>query len=583
MSAEHAKSLEQLKTDAKNAGWPWKIWHPNDERALLEGCFLDFAAAEKVRRFYKKCLVVPKSGVGMVPFHLLDWWYRDVIAPIFGWKKADGRRRFQKGFITTAKKSGKSTVLAGLPLYMILADNEPEAEAYATAVDRDQASIIFQKTLHAVRKSPSLTAICRTIESQKKIFHDSTGSWFEAISSDADSSEGKNPHLLLADEVHVWKDRAFFNSLMYGDIARNQPLFLMITTAGDDEESVGFEEYEAAKDLLNPDEPYYIQSAFAYISEAKDPDKWDDPQSWLEAQPSLRGEVDHERPREPDDLPATPVILQEVGKLQDKCDEAKQSPRKRREFIRYICNRWVTEVENTWINLDLWDQCGGEIPDHTGEDCWVGLDLSASVDLTAICLCFLRDDLFDLVWKFWIPKADIKRREDDWRIPLRDWVSQGWVETSNENSINYRHVRKTISGATFNDRGERLPDIWPESVRAKYNIIELAADPWNAKELCEEDLVKQDGLNVVFHRQGIASMNEPCKKFELLLADKRIRHGNNPVARWMARHVVVDTDASGNLKPNKKKSRHKIDGIVTAVMAVGRAGIGAWTASEMGL
>ena len=126
--------LEQLKIDAKNDGWPWPITHPNDERALLNGCYPDFQAAERVRNFYKKLLVLPKEGGGTKPFHLLDWWYRDVIAPLFGWKRKDGRRRYDKGFITTAKKSGKSTVLAGLPMYMLRCADTSAALNEALAV-----------------------------------------------------------------------------------------------------------------------------------------------------------------------------------------------------------------------------------------------------------------------------------------------------------------------------------------------------------------------------------------------------------------------------------------------------------------
>jgi len=138
-----APKLPQLKLDAKRKHhWPWPLTHPNDERALLEGCYPDYGAAERVRRFYATFLKLPNPGGGTMPFHLLDWWYRDVIAPLFGWKKPDGRRRYDKGFVTTAKKSGKSTVLAGLPLYMICADGEEEAEAYAcaTTATRRQSS-----------------------------------------------------------------------------------------------------------------------------------------------------------------------------------------------------------------------------------------------------------------------------------------------------------------------------------------------------------------------------------------------------------------------------------------------------------
>lgn len=539
----------------------------------MEGCYPDFSAAERVRRFYKKCLILPKPGGGVQPFHLLDWWYRDVLAPLFGWKRPDGRRRFDKGFITTPKKTAKSTVLAGLPLYMILADGEEEAESYSAAVDRDQASLIFQKVQRAVLQSPHLRSVCRIQDTKKTILHDATGSRIEAISSDADSTEGKNPHLLIVDEAHVIRDRQFIDSLMYGDIVRRQPLLLFITTAGDDEQTVGFEEYEAAKALLNPADPYYVQSIFAYIAEASDPNKWDDPASWLEANPSLRGEVDLLRPRERDDLPALPTrTIGSLEKLQDKLTEAKQTPRKKRKFIRYICNRWVTESEDTWLDQDAWDACGEKVPDHSGEPCWAGLDLSKSRDLTALCLAFWNEnDGIDLIWQFWTPKEKLKEHEDAWRVPLRMWVADGLVHATDGATVQYPFLRRAISGAIFNSDGSRRPELDQNAIAVKYALQELAFDNWNATELCEAELFEEDGIPAIKHSQSIGAMNEPSKTFEAMIKERRIRHGNNPAATWQARHVVAPEDSNGNIKPHKKKSRWKIDGIVAAVMAVGRA------------
>lgn len=562
-----SRNLPQLKIDAKNAGWLWPISHPNDERALLDGCYPDFAAAERVRRFFRQALALPKEGGGTSPFFLLDWWYRDVIAPLFGWKRKDGRRRYQKAFITTAKKSGKSTVLAGLPMYMLLADGEEEAEVYSTAVDRDQASIVFRKTLRSVRLSSHLSKVLRVLESQKRILHDPTGGVYEALSSDADSTEGKNPHLLIADEIHVWRDRQFFNSLMYGDIVRTQPLFLMITTAGDDDQSVGYEEYQSAKALLNPDDPYYVQSQFAYIAEAEDANAWDKPASWLQAQPSLRGEVDHCRVKDADE-PAT-VVLGSLDKLQAKADEAKQSPRKQRQFVRYICNRWVTEVEDTWLDPEMWDACGGTMPDDGDTRRWFALDLSTRRDLTALCIGRESDDLIGLEWKFWTPLEGLRKRELEWRVPLRDWVEAGHVIACPGPTIDYSRVRATI-----------------RDLALECDLQALAYDPWNGQDICKLQLGEEDGLPIDAHQQGYVSMNGPSKQFEDSIRAGRIRHGGNPVARWQARHVVVQTDAAGNIKPNKEKSRQKIDGIVAAVMVVGKimgtASV-SWAREEIGL
>lgn len=567
-----ARSLEQLKIDAKRKHrWPWPIAHPNDERALLEGCYPEFESAERVRRFYKSLLVLPKEGGGTKPFHFLDWWYRDVIAPIFGWKRGDGRRRFDKGFITTAKKSGKTTVLAGLPLYMMMADGEEEAEAYAAATDRDQAGMIFQKTLRAVRISKHLASAVDAKESQKRIDHKPSGSWFEAISSDADSAEGKNPHLLLVDELHVWKDRQFFNSLMYGDIMRAQPLFLMITTAGEDNDCVGYEEYQFAKDLLNPDVPLYSQSHFAFIAEAEDLDRWDQPEAWLQAQPSLRADVDKKRPRDATDLPAEKIVVGNLDKLAAKCEEAKQSPRKKREFIRYICNRWVSVTDEVWLDYDAWKACGGPIPSHVGDSCYGALDLSQSKDFTALCLAFPTADAIDLLWYFWTPADKVKEHEHAWKVPLSDWIEQGWVIATPGPVIDYAAVRKEISGVMVDEEGSPLQYRSDDAVVRTYKLKLLGYDSWNARELVENQLHGHDGVPAAEHRQGYASMTGPSKEFERRVLMKKIRHGDNPVADWMARHTIVKTDPSGNIKPDKEKSKYKIDGIVTAVMAVGLA------------
>jgi len=550
------KSLAQLKLDAANAGWPWPITHPNDERAMLDGCYPDFAAAEHVRGFYLDCLCIPAPGGGVQPFVLLDWWYRDVLAPVFGWKQKDGRRRYDKAFVTTGKKSGKSTVLSGLPLYMILAQGIHEAEAYATAVDRDQATLIYRKTSEMVRQSPHLRSILKRVDSQKRIVHHGSASFFEAISSDADTADGLNPVLLICDELHEWKDRRFFTKLMYGDIVRAEPLFLMITTAGDDDESIGFEEYEFAKALLDPNDPFYSQSHFACIREAGDEHEWDNPDGWQQANPSIA------------------EGLGNLVKLQSKCDEARKTPRKIREFTRYICNRWVSVIEDPWISPDSWAACGGMIGNHEGESVWLGLDLSAVLDVTALCAAWWAEEgVIDLAWWFWMPKEGIRDKEDRWGVPLRAWVSDSWMIQTPGKSVNYRNIRGLISGLTFDEDGNATR-VDGSGLRDKYRIEEIAYDPWNATQLVE-DLEQHDGHACVEHRQGYISMNTPCKEFERRIADCELRHGNNPVAKWMISHCIVDQDPAGNIKPNKKKSKHKIDGIVAAVMAAGRAVAGA--------
>lgn len=545
------KSLAQLKIDVQRSGWPWAVTHPNDERALLNGCYPDIRAARRVQSFFREFLVLPQDGGGVRPFELLPWWFDRVIAPLFGWKRRDGRRRFDKGFVTTAKKSAKSTIAAGLPLYMMIADNEPEAECYSAATDRDQAGIIYKKASRMAKLSPELRSVLTLTDSQKRMTHDESGSWYEAISSDADSAEGKNPHLLLADEVHVWKDRQFFNALMYGDIARAQPLFLMITTAGEDRLGIGFEEYSFAKDLLDPNNDFYSESHFAFIAEAAPDREWDDPEGWKEANPSLACGA-----------------IGTIEKLQAKCDEAKQTPRKQRDFIRYICNRWVDSIANVWIGSEAWNNCSHETPEHSGDDCWGGLDLSKSVDLTALSLVFRNGENFDFRWWFWMPEDKLKELEDRDRAPYRQWAADGWIIPTPGRTVDYAYVRQMISGTMLDAQGKPLPDRWSGCLSDQFNIVAIGFDPWNSSKLVTE-LNEYDHVKMLEYRQGYASLNTPAKELERAVENGTLSHGGNPVMQWMIGHCACDSDPAGNLKPSKSKSTKKIDGVAAAVMALG--------------
>lgn len=561
------KSIAQIKIDVRNSGWPWPITHPNDERALYEGCRPDIGAAMEIHKFYRKLLKIPRekrrriNGVtqpALKPFALLGWWFRDVLAPLYGWKRADGSRRFDKGFISTGKKSAKSSVLCGLPLYAITAEGTQQAEAYTTAVDRNQAGIVYGKASWSARHS-GLAKVVKCVDSQKRIVHQNSGSVFRVLSPDKDSAQGYNPNLLIADELHAWRDREFFESIMYGDISRENALFLMITTAGDDETSVGFEEYEFAKDLLDPENNFYSQNHFAFIAEAAPGVKTSeiddsDPAMWKQANPSLACGA-----------------IGSLEKLEGKYREVKQTPRKRRAWMRYILNRWVTTVEDPWLDPDHWAECCQPIKDHAGKPVWCGLDLARTQDLAALAMAWWDGDTLEMAWRMWTPEATVREHEQEWRVPLRDWINEGWITATPGNDIDYADIRRAISGVEIGPEGGVLSTRWAGAVAEEYDLRDLRCDPYNGKELYEAQLEKADGVTVTLHRQGYLSMNDPCKAFEKLVNSHRLRNGNNPVINWMAAHCVAPPDASDNIKLDKKKSRHKIDGLVAAVMACGGA------------
>lgn len=470
-----------------------------------------------------------------------------------------------KSFIPTHN----SQTLSGLAGYAMMADGEEDAEVYATAVDRDQAGIVFRRALKMLcAKSSPLRKYLRPLASTYRIVHEKSGSWMEAISSDAASSEGKNPHLLIADEIHVWKDRQFFSSLQYGDIARPQPLFLMITTAGENTISVGFEEYEFACNLLDPNNDFYSQKHFAFIAEAgrdfhtgvvapqKPGEKWNfdwtDPKEWINANPSLLEGVGS------------------VDKLQSKCDEAIATPSKKSSAIRYLCNRWIGQAEEAYFSQDYWRECreDGLMP-NPGETVFCGFDFATVEDLVALTTAWwIENGLLGTRTRFFMPFEGVRDKEERWKVPLQMWIDDGWIETTPGRTVDTGFLRAAISGVLLSKAGEVSKERNPNAIAELYDLQGFFYDRARAKDLVVVTLGEYDGINVVEHGQSFLDMSNQTKALKKMISDGTIRHEGNPVMDWMMGHCIVDQDANGNVKPNKKKSAQKIDGIVSHVMAL---------------
>jgi phage terminase large subunit-like protein len=193
--------------DARAEGWIDWVRCEADERAVLEGCRFDIRAAERVRTLFRQFLRHSKGQWAGQPFELLDWQWDRIVAPLFGWKRADGTRRFRRGYIEVPKKNGKSTLFSGLSLYLLAGDGEPGAEVYSAAVDRDQASIVYNEAANMVEASPALTSRLNVIRSTKRITFHKTRSFYKALSADVPAKEGLNAHAVLVDELHA-QDRS---------------------------------------------------------------------------------------------------------------------------------------------------------------------------------------------------------------------------------------------------------------------------------------------------------------------------------------------------------------------------------------
>lgn len=503
----------------------------SDEAAIDDGCTFDLRAAERVRYFFRKFLRHSKGEWAGKPFELFDIQWKEIIAPLFGWKRKNGTRRFRKGGIWVAKKNFKSTICSGISLYMLVGDHEAGAEVYNAANDRDQASIVYNESANMVAASEALSSRLELIRSQKRIMFAQTNSWLKALSADVPTKEGLNWHCLIFDEIHALKKRDLWDTLTYGGAARRQPLLLSISTAGYDREGIGYEQYSYAKSVL---EGRSIDTNFfAYIAEVGQDEDWTDRKLWAKANPGLG-------------------ITVKLDELEEAFQEAKNSPAKENSFRRYRLNQW-TEQDVRWLSIDKWDACNTPVDAAAlkGREAYGGLDLSSTLDTTALVLVVPDGVDYDVLCWVWVPEEACRERERSNRTRFDEWIRRGHLFKTDGNAVDYDVIR-----AHVNEQGKQ------------FNIREIAFDPWNGQQLATQ--LGGDGFNMVRFGQGYASMSEPTKELEKLILEKRIRHAGHPVLRWMAGNVAVETDAAGNLKPSKKKSTEKIDGIVALIMALGR-------------
>ncbi|MGB9845922.1 MAG: terminase large subunit [Desulfotomaculales bacterium] len=474
-----------------------------------------------------------------VPFTLLPWQEK-IIRDIFGTVKPDGYRQYKTAYIEVPKKNGKSELAAAVALYLLFADKEPAAEIYSAAADRMQASIVFNVAASMVRMCPALEKRCKIIDSVKRIVVPSTESFYQVLSAEAYTKHGFNVHGVIFDELHAQPTRDLYDVLTDGSgDARTQPLFFLITTAGDDPDrtSICWEVHSYAKDVLEGrrvDDTFY-----PVIYGLEEDDDWKDEKNWYKANPSLGHTVKIETVRE--------AFLKAID-----------NPAKERAFRQLRLNQWVKTKTSKWVSLEKWDACTSEIwsPEELrGRECFGGMDLSSKLDITAFVLLFppaVDDSKWRVLWRFWIPEENMKERVRKDKVPYDRWVRNGYIKTTPGNVIDYDFIKADILG-----------------LRDLYDIKEIGYDPWNALQVALQ--LADEGLTMVEVRQTYKHMSPAMKELEKLIVSRRLEHGGNPVARWMFGNLEVKQDENDNIRPVKAKSTERIDGIVALINALARA------------
>ena len=521
-----------MAKEPRPKGYP-KLKNYKPSQFMLPTSHYDKKKADRAVTFIENLCHTKGKWAG-TPFWLLPW-QEQLIRDIFGIVKPDGNRQFRTAFVEICKKVGKSELAAAVALYLLYADNEPSAEVYGAAADRQQASIVFDVAKQMVEMSPALMKRSKLMGATKRIVNYSNAGYYQVLSAEVGGKHGFSVSGLVFDEIHTQPNRQLYDVLTKGSSdARQNPLHFIITTAGNDRHSIAYELHTKAVDIL---EGRRVDPTFyPVVYGLKDDEDWEDEANWYKVNPSLGYTVDIER-------------------LRDAYREAKQNPADEVTFKWLRCNMWVSSTV-AWIPDAIYMR-GNEPIDMdalAGRDCYAGLDLSSTGDITALVLIFPprnEDEKYVLLPYFWIPEETIPRRVKANSVPYDIWEKQGYIMSTEGNVIHYDFIEKFIM-----------------YLSEKYHILEIAVDRWNATQMIQN--LEGEGFTIVPFGQGFCSMSAPTKEFYRLLMEGRIIHGGNPVLRWMAGNVVIDTDPAGNIKVTKAKSKEKIDGIVAAIMALDR-------------
>ncbi|CAI2407634.1 Phage terminase-like protein, large subunit [Serratia liquefaciens] len=511
------------------------------EHGPARGLAWDADSAQRAIDFFSKVLKLNGGEHEGQPFIPLAWQCF-VIGSIFGWKNSDGYRRFRMVYVESGKGSGKSPLAGGVGLYCLVADKEPRAEVYAAATKKDQAMILFRDAVAMVDQSPALSQrIDKSGGTGKEwnLAFVQTGSFFRPISSD-DGQSGPRPHCALIDEVHEHKSNQVVEMMRAGTKGRRQALIFMITNSGHDKTSVCYDYHEYGRKIaagMEEDDSFF--SFICSLDEGDDPFK--DESCWKKANPSL-GHTFNER------------------YLREQVTQARGMPGKESIVRRLNFCQWV-DAANPWMGSDVWMGCESDFdPDEMiGEECYGGLDLSGTRDLTSLALYFPKRKR--LIVEFWTPKETLLHRAKTDRVPYDMWEKKGFIFSTPGNAVKYGFV------------AERIADL-----ALRFHIKAIAFDQYRIKYL-EPELEEADvSVPLIQHGQGFYKaadsglwMPHSIELFEGLLDDKEVEILTNPCLRWNAASAVIETDQKNNRIFAKKKSTGRIDGVVASAMAIGAA------------
>lgn len=495
------------------------------------GLVWDLARATTAIRFFPTMLQLEDGR----PFKL-EPYQQFVVGSIFGWHGPEGFRRFRTAYIEMGKGSGKTPTAAGVGLYGLVADGEPAPEVYAAATTRDQAKIVFGDATRMVEAEPELRDLIEPQVGSLSI--PAKHGVFRPVSSEHRQLDGLRVHMGLIDELHEHPTPLVVDKIRAGTKARRNALIFETTNSGWDRTSVCWAHHDYSVKVLEGS--VRNEAWFAYVCALDEGDDYRDERVWPKANPGLG-------------------VTLPIAYLREQVQEAQGMPSKENIVRRLNFCEW-TEQANRWLDMALWDACPGTpvtLEAMAGRECMAGLDGASTKDLFAFVLLFGPDEggFYDAVPRFWIPAKTLDAKESGRaeadRLRLAEWARHGWIRTTSGDTTDYDVVEAEI-----------LADL------AQVQLKRLSFDRFGVTQLVTHLRDSLGATRVVDFAQTMASMSAPAKELEKVLRDGKLRHGGNPVLRWMASNVAIAEGPNGQIKPDRERSGEKIDGIVALIMAL---------------
>lgn len=506
------------------------------ERAKEDGFayYFDPAKAEKVAKFLQLLPHTKGKWASKRELIKLEGWQLFSVCIPFGWlQKKDNTRRFRTIVIFVPRKNGKSIIGGGLGIYMFTADGEFGAEVYSGATTEKQAWEVFRPAKLMVERTPELKEHFGVDVNASNMCRMEDGSRFEPVIGKP--GDGSSPSCAIVDEYHEHQDSTLFDTMETGMGAREQPIMLVITTAGS---SIGGPCHQLVRDAERMlDGVISRDDLWAMLYTIDQGDDWTDEKALLKANPnygvSINGDFLAARQR-----------------------DAMQSAAKQATFRTKHLNEWVG-AKNAWLNMLRWKEAPPRksLQELEGRPCIIGLDLASKIDIAGNLLLFPPiegDPFWHVHGRYYLPEARVIEELDSNTARYREFDSLGLLTLTDGEVIDFEVIKEDL-----------------REFAGRFDVQQVAYDPWQATQLAQE--MQAEGLMMVEVRQTVQNISEPMKELEALTLQKKLAHGDCPILTWMASNVVAKLDAKDNIYPNKERPENKIDGIVGLIMAISRA------------